>query len=172
MCALARIAIVETTGAFSSNTKSTFDTLLIQTICVICSVIILGQNAFHFGPKRIPFWAKTHPILDQNAFHFGPKRFPFCGKTHPILRQNAFHFAAKRIPFCGKTHFILRQNAFYKPFCSWREKLERKGRVKVEEYNFVESRRISAKLMRASFCTHCSVISGCCTASCSPSFER
>ena len=70
-------------------------------------------GVFHFGPKRIPFWAKTRSILGQNAFHFGPnnfhfaaKRIPFCGKTRSILRQNAFHFAAKRISFCGKTRSL------------------------------------------------------------------
>ena len=73
---------------------------------------ILGQNALHFGPKHNPFCGKTQSILRQNAIHFAAKRNPFCGKTHPILRQNATHFAAKRNPFCGKTHSILRQNAF------------------------------------------------------------
>ena len=83
---------------------------------------ILRIVAFHFGPKRVPFWAKTRFILGQNAFHFAAKRVPFCGKMLSILRQNAFHFAAKRVSFCGKTRFILRQNAFYFaakrfPFC-------------------------------------------------------
>ena len=74
---------------------------------------ILRIVAFHFGPKRVPFWAKTPSILGQNASHFGPKRVPFWAKTQLILRQNAFHFAAKRFPFCGKTLSILRQNAFH-----------------------------------------------------------
>ena len=84
----------------------------------IFALCILGQNTFHFGPKRPPFWAKTLSILGQNAFLFGPKcvfsvpkRFAFWGKLISILRQNDFHFAAKRLPFCGKMHPILRQNA-------------------------------------------------------------
>jgi len=62
-----------------------------------------------FTPYYIIFNKYSTSILGQNATHFGPKRIPFCGKTQPILRQNAFHFAAKRNPFCGKTHFIMGQ---------------------------------------------------------------
>jgi len=46
---------------------------------------VLYQNVFHFGPKRTPFWAKTHSVLGQNAFYFGPKRRAYCFDTNRIL---------------------------------------------------------------------------------------
>ena len=78
---------------------------------------LVGKSHFLMG-LHFAFWAKTQSILGQNASHFGPKRLPFwaktrsiLGQTFSILRQNATHFAAKRNPFCGKMQPILRQNA-------------------------------------------------------------
>jgi hypothetical protein len=42
---------------------------------------VLCIGVFRFGPKRIPFWAKTRCILGQNASCFGPKRIPELQKT-------------------------------------------------------------------------------------------
>jgi len=81
---------------------------LLLHIKIVFNVLssFLDQNAFHFGPKRLSFWAKTPFILGQNAFYFGPKRLSFWAKTR-------FIFGPKRVPFWAKTHSILGQNAFH-----------------------------------------------------------
>ncbi len=58
---------------------------------------ILAQNAFHFGPKHFPFWAKTHSVLGQNAFHnfrnLNKKNLSYYSKNFSLNSQdNSLNF--------------------------------------------------------------------------------